>query len=221
MPRRLATPAEHSTPPPLEAPERLKRRPANKGRRYPAEVLTPDEVRQLIRSASGRAPTGIRNRALLATMYRGGLRVAEALALHPKDVDADAGTVRILRGKGGRPRTVALDPEAFAFVERWLDRRTKLGIKGRAPLFCTLDGGPMSTGYVRAMLPRLAARAGLAKRVHAHGLRHSFAAGLAEERVPMNMIQAALGHSSLAITSRYLDHIQPQQVIDTLRARSW
>src|SRR5262245_12411027 len=115
--------------------------PANRGRRYPAEVLTSDEVRSLIRSASGRAPTGIRNRALLATMYRAGLRVAEALALYPKDVDAAAGTVRVLRGKGDRARTVALDPEAFALLERWMDKRAQLGqgdgrrLNGRQPLF--------------------------------------------------------------------------------------
>jgi len=210
---------------PLEAPESIEAptrcAPANKGRRYPAEVLTPDEVRRLIRAASGRAPTGIRNRALLAALYRAGLRVAEALGLYPKDVNAAVGTVRVLHGKGDVARTVALDPEAFALLERWIDRRAQLGINGRSTLFCTLDGGPLLTGYVRALLPRLARRAGIEKRVHAHGLRHSFAAGLAQEGVPMNVIQAALGHSSLATTSRYLAHVAPQQVIDTLRARSW
>ena len=88
-------------------------------------------------------------------------------------------------------------------------------------VFCTLGGRPLTTAYVRAMLPRLARRAGIEKRVHAHGMRHSFASGLAQEGVPMNVIQAALGHSSLATTSRYLAHVAPQQVIDTLRARSW
>ena len=136
-------------------------------------------------------------------------------------MDAAAGTVRVLDGKGDRARTVALDPEAFALLERWIDKRAARGLNGRQPLFCTLDGGPLKTAYVRTLLPRLARRAGIEKRVHAHGLRHSFAAGLAQEGVPMNVIQAALGHSSLATTSRYLAHVAPQQVIDTLRARSW
>ena len=57
--------------------------PANRGRRYPAEFLTADEVRALLRACSSRAPTGIRNRALIACLYRGGLRLAEALALSP------------------------------------------------------------------------------------------------------------------------------------------
>jgi site-specific recombinase XerD len=200
---------------------RKRREPANKGRRYPAEVLTPDEVRRLIAAPSGRAPTGIRNRALLVVLYRGGLRVAEALALYPKDLDCKAGTIRVLHGKGDRARTIGLDPTAFAVVERWLDRRAALGINGKAPLFCTLDGKPLASAYVRALLPRLARRAGIEKRVHPHGLRHTHAAELAREGVPMNVIRMQLGHSSLATTSRYLDHIAPEQVIEAMRGREW
>src|SRR5438132_9998176 len=81
---------------------RPSRRHANAGRRFPAEILTPDEVRALIKACSNRAPTGVRNRALLVLLYRGGLRVAEALRLRPKDLDRAAGTVTILVGKGGK-----------------------------------------------------------------------------------------------------------------------
>ena len=86
------------------------RHPANAGQRYPAEILTPDEVRALIKACSNRAPTGIRNRALLVLLYRGGLRITEALRLHPKDLDRAAGTVTVLRGKGGKRRTIGLEP---------------------------------------------------------------------------------------------------------------
>ena len=87
-------------------------------------------------------------------------------------------------------------------IEHWLERRKALRIHGRAPIFCTLDGNPMKTAYVRALLPRLAAKASIEKRVHAHGLRHTHAAELAREGVPMNVIQAQLGHSNLGTTSR-------------------
>lgn len=86
--------------------------PTNKGRKYPAEILTPDEVLGLLRAASNRTPTGIRNRALIAILYHGGLRLGEALALRPKDIDLDRGTVTVLHGKGDRRRTVGLDPGA-------------------------------------------------------------------------------------------------------------
>jgi site-specific recombinase XerD len=195
--------------------------PANKGQRYPAEILTPVEVKPLIRACSGRAPTGIRNRGLIVVLYRGGLRISEALALKLKDLDQDAGTIRVLHGKGDRARTVGLDPTAFAVIERWLDRRSSLGINSRALLFCTLDGKPLATAYVRALLPRLAKRAGIEKRVHAHGLRHTHAAELAREGVPVNVIQAQLGHTSLAVTDRYIRHIAPEQLIEAMRARVW
>ena len=203
------------------SPTRSRRAPANKGKRYPAEVLTREEVQQLLHGCSPQAPTGIRNRALLVVLYRGMLRLAEALALQPKDLDRKAGTVRVLAGKGKKARTIGLDPEAFAVVERWVDARKALGIKARAPLFCTLAGGPIAQPYVRALLNRLAGKAGIEKRVHPHGLRHTGAAELAAEGHPMNLVQAQLGHSSLATTSRYLAHIAPQELVDAMQAREW
>lgn len=195
--------------------------PANKGKKYPAEVLVNGEVQSLVKACSKRAPTGIRNAALIVVMYRSGLRVSEALALRVKDVDLDAGSIRVLHGKGDQARTVGIDPGALAFVTRWLDVRKQRKLSSRAPLFCTLDGKPVKTAYVRALLPRLAQKAGIEKRVHPHGLRHTHAAQLAAEHVPLNVIQAQLGHSSAATTSRYLQHISPVQVIDTMQKRKW
>lgn len=194
---------------------------ANAGQRFPAEILTADEVRALIGACSKRAPTGVRNRALLVVLYRGGLRISEALALKPKDVDAAAGTITVLHGKGDRRRTVGLDDGAFDVVARWLERRKGLGLSGRQPLFCTLEGRPLQSSYVRTLLPRLARKAAIDKRVHPHGLRHTHAAELAAEGKPVNLIQAQLGHTSLSTTDRYLRHIAPQQLIAAMREREW
>ena len=79
----------------------------------------------------------------------------------------------------------------------------------------------LNSSYVRALLPRLAAKAGIEKRVHAHGLRHSHAADLVREGVPVNLIQRQLGHASLAVTSAYLDHIAPEHVVAVIRDRVW
>lgn len=195
--------------------------PANKGQKYPAEVLTQEEVRRLIRACSGCAPTGVRNRALIAVLYRAGLRVSEGLDLRPKDVDREAGVVRVLHGKGDKARTVGMDPEAFALLERWLDRRAALGINGHATVFCTLKGGRLSSSYVRQLLPRLARKAGVEKRVHAHGLRHTMAAELRREGVDIEIIRRQLGHTSLATTARYLQHLEPGAVIETMATRTW
>jgi site-specific recombinase XerD len=143
------------------------------------------------------------------------------LSLFPKDLDPKAGTIRVLNGKGEKARTIGVDPAAFAVISRWNDERRRIGINGRVHLFCTLTGGRIYTSYIRALFKRLARKAGIEKRVHPHGLRHTFAAQLAAEGYPMNLIQKQLGHSSLATTSRYLDHIAPAQLIEAMQSREW
>jgi len=190
-------------------------------RRRPPEVLSEAEAIALLKACSSRAPTGVRNRALIAVLWRCGLRISEALSLELRDVDLNAGTVRVRHGKGDRSRTVGLDEQTTALLTRWLDRRKKIGPGARAPIFCTLQGGWIDTSYVRRLLPRLAARAGVQRRVHAHGLRHTYAAELAREGTAINVIRDALGHTSLAVTDRYLRDVAPTHVIDTMRARCW
>jgi site-specific recombinase XerD len=196
--------------------------PANKGRKLPPELLTAEEVRALLAACSPKAPTGIRNRALVAVLYRAGLRLDEALALRPGDVDAAAGVVRVgAHGGAAHDRMAGIDAAALAIVAEWLEVRASLGVGAEAPLFCTLSGGPVHPAYVRQLLPRLAAKAGLGKRVHAQGLRHTHAAELAAEGLPAELIQAQLGHESLASTDRYLRRIPPADRIGALQRRQW
>ena len=207
---------------PVTAPGYHQGRPApNKGRSFPAEVLTPDEVKGLIRACSNRAPTGVRNRALIVTLYRGGLRLGEALALRPKDVDPDAGTITVLHGKGDRRRAVGLDPGAMAILLRWMEKRCTLWLAGRQRLFCTLQGRPLHPSYVRTTLHRLGEKAGIEKRVVPHGLRHTMAYELMWEGVPAPVIQAQLGHTSLATTQRYLDHLAPRELVEEMQRRTF
>jgi site-specific recombinase XerD len=109
----------------------------------------------------------------------------------------------------------------MGLVMRWVERRKAIGLGRRQRLFCTLQGGPLKPSYVRTLLPRLAAKAGIDKRVHPHGLRHSMAYELMMEGVPVPIVQRQLGHASLATTQRYLDHIAPKDVIETMQQRAW
>ena len=193
----------------------------NKGKKLPPEPLTADEVANLLRSCSKRAPSGIRNKALIVVLWRAGLRISEALALKPADLDADRGTINVRHGKGDKSRVVGLDPQAWDVLQRWLDVRAKHKLNGRRRVFCTLSGDPLQASYVRNMLKRLAAKAGVDKRCNPHSLRHTHAVELREEHVDVGIISKQLGHSSIAITSRYLDHVAPKNVIDTMRAREW
>lgn len=189
-------------------------------RTYPPEPLDHDEVMKLL-AACGDDPLGLRDRALVAVMYRAGLRVSEALALLPKDIDEKRRAVRVLRGKGGRSRTVGLDIGALAIVSAWMESRRELGIVDGAPLICTQMGGALSAGYARRLLAVLGRRAGIAKRVHPHGLRHTHAAELRAEGIDIGIISKQLGHRSIATTVRYLDHIAPWAVVEAVGGREW
>lgn len=202
--------------------------PANKGRRYPAEPLTPTEVRRLIAAIPGRGPLGLRNRALVALLWRSGLRVSEALALYPRDVEESAGTVRVREGKGRKARVAVIDAEALGHLRAWLELRRRLRINGRHPIFCSVGRGetrtagrPLDASYVRRLLPKLAERAGIDKRVHAHGLRHSHATELVAAGVPLHVIAGQLGHASTATTDAYLAKIAPAERIAAMRAAGW
>jgi integrase/recombinase XerD len=193
---------------------------ANKGRKYPAEPLTPAEVQSLIAQCSRRAPTGIRNRALLTLLYRSGLRVAEVLAIRPSDVNFDKHSLRLLDTKSGDAQTRAFHPSADDALSRWLDTRRELATAGKwrnGPLFCTLDGGPVSDTYVRALLQRLGRKAGIQKRLHPHGLRHTFAVELDAAGTSISVISKLLGHSNVPTTAHYLDHLTNRQAVEALQ----
>jgi integrase/recombinase XerD len=188
----------------------------NSGKNYPAEPLTPPEVAALIGACSHRAPSGIRNRALITLLYRSGLRVSEVLALRPADVNLSAHSLRLLDTKSGHAQTRGFHPSADDALSRWLDTRKALGVRGT--VFCTLDGGKLSDDYVRGLLRRLAAKGGIDKRVHPHGLRHTFAVELEAAGTPVTTISKLLGHSSVAVTARYLDHLTNRQAVSALEA---
>jgi site-specific recombinase XerD len=186
---------------------------------YPPEPLTREEVLGLMDACSRRAPTGIRDRALICVLWRAQLRVSEALDLKPADFNFQEGTLRVLHGKGDKCRVAVIDQEACSVLALWMQVRKKLGLSG--PIFCTLKGDRLTTSQVRQMLPRRGRKAGIEKRVHAHGLRHTGASEMANEGIPVIDIQHQLGHESIATTNRYLHALNPMERGRRLRARSW
>jgi site-specific recombinase XerD len=154
-------------------------------------------------------------------LYRTGLRCSEALALEPKDVDFFGSSIRVLHGKGDRSRTVGIDQGALDMIKEWLVERERRGFTMAQPLFCTRTGKAMSDSYVRELMKRFGIDAGISKRVHAHGLRHTHAFELMMEGIPISIIQRQLGHASLATTDTYLSHIAPKHVIEAISGRQW
>src|SRR5215218_2912380 len=100
-----------------------------------ADLLTSAEIERLMLQCSRRAPTGVRNRALIAVCWRCGLRIGEALALAVKDFDPESGTLVVQRGKGGKRRVVGVDAGTIALVSRWLELRRTRRIPSGGPLF--------------------------------------------------------------------------------------
>lgn len=196
-----------------------------KGTKYAAEPLTQDEVRALLAQIKGKGPLGVRNRALVSLLVGSGARISEALSLYPRDVLAD-GSLRLRTTKGSKPRVVWLQPEARPLLDAWLEKRAGLGLNGRQPVFCSVASGtkartpgqPMDPSYVRRLLPQLAEKAGIDKRVHAHGLRHTHATTLLAKRAPLGIISGQLGHASAATTDAYLAKIAPADRLAALDA---
>jgi site-specific recombinase XerD len=203
---------------------RAGQKPPNYGRTFPAEILTPAEIGRLL-AACGRGPAGLRARALLIVLWRGGLRCQEALDLDLRDIDREAGTLTVRHGKGNKRRVVGLDPQAFAVLEQWLAKRADLGVPRGSRVFCTITqpdpGRALGAAYWRDAIKRLGHRAGIEKRVHCHGLRHTCAVELMREGTSMLHISRQLGHSNIAITQRYLDHLEPGEVIELMQKREW
>jgi site-specific recombinase XerD len=191
---------------------------SNEKTERPGEILSSDEVTQIISgcSSSARSRTGIRNRALLTLLYRSGLRISEALAIRPSDIDLENHSIRLRATKSGGPQTRGFHPAADDALLRWIDTRAKAGIRGRT-LFCTLQGGEVWPQYVRTLLHRLAEKAGLTKRVHPHAFRHTFAVELMRGGTHISVISKLLGHKSIATTARYLDHLTNNEAVQALQ----
>jgi integrase len=195
------------------------RSPRNKGRRYPADPPTVEEIVAVMRQVGGDRH-GARLRAMIVVMWRGGLRIQEALALSERDLDPHRGSILVRHGKGGRRREVGMDEWGFEQLRPWLIERERLPV---GPLFCVIDGPtrgrPWSAAGVRVEFRSLAARAGVRRRFAPHQLRHAHALELAREGVPLNIIQRQLGHANLGTTSIYLQGIDTEEIIAAVHTR--
>lgn len=171
------------------------RPPRNKGRRYPADPPTIEEIVAVIRHA-GNGLHGDRLRGLVIVLWRAGLRIHEALLLNEGDLDRRRGSLLVRRGKGGRRREVGMDEWAWEQLQPWLDARAELPV---GPLFCIVTGPTRGRAWsntaVRAQLRHAAAQAAVRRRFAPHQLRHAHAVEMAREGVPLIVIQRQLGHT--------------------------
>ena len=166
-------------------------------------VLSPEEVEALLAAPDTGTPRGIRDRAMLETLYATGLRVSELVGLRMDRVRLDPGFVQVV-GKGQKERIVPLGRSAAGWIERYLSEARPLIDRARHPeLFLNMRGEPMTRQGFWKNLRRYAMEAGIRTPVSPHVLRHSFATHLLDHGADLRAVQMMLGHSSMTTTEIY------------------
>ncbi len=166
--------------------------------------LTVEQVSAILAAPDPADPVGLRDRAILETLYGAGLRVSELVGLDVDDVDLEDGSVRVT-GKGRKQREVPIGRYAMEALAAYLTRsRPSLaGPRSRAALFLNQRGGRLTRQGATLVLARAATRAGIRSGVTPHVLRHSFATHLLEGGADLRVVQELLGHASLVTTQIY------------------
>jgi len=176
---------------------------AKRPKRLPT-VLSPDELRRLFAVAASEP----KHQALMMTLYGAGLRISEALALRPGDIDSRRMLIHVRDGKGSKGRMVKLSPQLLAVLrDYWKQARPKdwLFPQSDDPSRHQ-DGG----GGCR-IVQRFARRAGITRPVSPHTLRHSYATHLLDAGTDLRTIQVLLGHRNIKTTAVYL-HVSQAKI---------
>jgi integrase/recombinase XerC len=167
--------------------------------------LSADQIGRLLEAPPPDEPMGLRDRAILETMYSAGLRVSELVGLSQGDLDLQAGVVRV-RGKGRRERLAPVGSYASRALQKWLRVRKLSATEppgAEAPVFTNKFGRRLTTRSVGRMLEKYLRQTGLDTRTTPHSLRHSFATHLLDRGADIRSVQELLGHKSLVTTQIY------------------
>ena len=191
--------------------------------RLPTTLSLP-EIERLMTAPPEATAAGLRDRAMLETMYGSGLRVSELMALKCEDVDLRARLVRPF-GKGGKERQVPLGDGAHDTLTAYLASARPLLLAKKPPtpfLFVTRQGGPMTRRHFLMLVKAYAREAGIARTISPHVLRHSFATHLLSGGADLRAIQEMLGHASVQTTQRYthVDVARLREVYDRTHPRA-
>ncbi len=167
-------------------------------------TLTPAEVERLLQAPRLDKTLGLRDRALLETLYGTGLRVSELANLRIEDLQFDAGYLRCL-GKGRKERIVPLGGAAATYLNKYINEARPVldRTKSSPAVFLSTRGQALSRKTVWQLIRRCTRDAGIAKKVSPHTLRHSFASHLLANNAPLRVIQEMLGHADIATTQIY------------------
>lgn len=179
--------------------------------------LTPEEVEALVAQIDLSAPRGLRDLAIIETLYSCGLRIAELLGLRLQDIQ-EAESLLLVTGKGNKQRLVPIGKPALRQLSLYIrEVRAHEPIQARAKdlVFLNRFGTGLSRVSVFTMIKELVARAGIKKNVSPHTFRHSFATALVEAGADLRAVQDLLGHESITTTEIYT-HLDTDYLRSTL-----
>lgn len=178
------------------------------------DVLSIDEVNKILDSVDLNVKFGLRDRAIMETMYASGLRVSEVINLEISNIFSDDGFLRII-GKGSKERIVPIGKTALGFIGKYFNEERKL-VKNNDShnyVFLNFRGKKMSRMAVWNIVKKYSLLAGIKKEIHPHTLRHTFATHLLEGGADIRIIQEMLGHSDISTTQIYT-HIDKEYLIE-------
>jgi integrase/recombinase XerD len=169
------------------------------------EVLNISEVDRILSAPDTNDRLGIRDRAMLETLYATGVRVSELVNLKQSNLVAEEGLVRVF-GKGSKERIVPIGRSARQWIEKYQQQsRTYLAKAGKSQdyLFLSVRSTKLTRDMVRKLVEKYADAAGIRKKVHPHTFRHSFATHLLEGGADLRAVQEMLGHADISTTQIY------------------
>ncbi len=173
--------------------------------RLPKAVLSAAEAELVLRTPDTGEPIGLRDRAILETLYSTGIRRCELVNLKLYELDQERGILKVSQGKGKRDRLVPIGERAIKWIEKYLvEARSRwLFHNGEQTLFITTEGTAISESHLTQMVRRYVDRSGIAKKGSCHMFRHTCATLLLENGCDIRYIQQLLGHASLETTQIY------------------
>ena len=179
--------------------------------------LEPQEVEQLLAIPRLRSNTGLRNRCIMQLQWETGARIGEVLALHPRDVLMGEKKVTIQKGKGKKTRVVYYRSEELSMLlTKWKGRKPKSSFLLPTVRSNSGKGAPIEPRQYRSQFARYVEKAGLPKWVTPHVIRHSYSTDFLNRGGNIRTLQIILGHSSLAVTEKYL-HVTDKDVAVAMR----
>lgn len=178
------------------------------------DTLSMEEVEKLIETPDVSTPLGLRNRAILETMYATGLRVSELISLKRNDLHLSMGLIQTI-GKGNKERIIPIGDIAAEWLERYFNEsRPQLVKEKEVPeVFVNFHGNKLTRQGIWKNIKAIVREAGIDKDVTPHTLRHSFATHLLENGADLRMVQELLGHSSISTTQIYT-HVTKKRVAE-------